>query len=84
MRVDKVLEYLKDYEPDDELIIVWYDSSSNWNNDEPAAKEVWTKVVEMVEEEEAHLTMELSDAILRACSIVEKKLKEGTSDAIND
>lgn len=47
MKVSKAIEYLSDYNPDDELIIAWWDRETTGHDD--ISVEEWSKMIQIID-----------------------------------
>ena len=51
MRVDKAIEYLQDYDPNDELLIAWWDRETTGHDD--ISVEEWSKMVQIIDRQDS-------------------------------
>lgn len=50
MKVSKAIEMLKDYKPDEEIYILWWDSEiTEMFSEEPLAEDKWNEIVDSLE-----------------------------------
>lgn len=48
MKVSKAIEYLQDYNPDDELIIAWWDRETTGHDD--ISVEEWSEMIKIIDQ----------------------------------
>ena len=46
MKVKDVIEYMKEYNPEDELLVMWWDSDVLYNDNDTVSKEEWNKIID--------------------------------------
>jgi hypothetical protein len=51
MKVSKAIEYLKDYDPNDELLIAWWDRETTGHDD--ISVEEWSKMVQIIDRQDS-------------------------------
>jgi hypothetical protein len=51
MKVKDVIEYMKEYNPEDELLVMWWDSDVLYNDleNDPVSKEEWNKIIDKID-----------------------------------
>jgi hypothetical protein len=75
MKVSKLIEQLKQYESDDELIVAYWDKETvEWYSDVEITKDEWSCVVEMYEDREWYWqSMAASDFTEWAEKVIEER-----------
>jgi hypothetical protein len=51
MRVDKAIEYLSDYKPDDEILIAWWDRETTGHDD--ISVEEWSEMIRIIDRKDS-------------------------------
>ena len=49
MKVKDVIEYMKEYNPEDELLVMWWDSDVLYNDNDTVSKEEWNKIIDQTD-----------------------------------
>jgi len=46
MKAKDVIKYMKEYKPEDEMLVMWWDADSLYNDDDPVTNEEWNKIID--------------------------------------
>jgi len=46
MKAKDVIKYMKEYHPEDELLVMWWNEDSLYNDDDPVTNEEWNKIID--------------------------------------
>jgi len=46
MKAKDVIEYMKEYNPEDEMLVMWWDADVLTNWDDPVTNEEWNKIID--------------------------------------
>jgi len=46
MKAKEVIKYMKEYNPEDELLVMWWNEDSFHNDYDPVTNEEWNKIID--------------------------------------
>ena len=49
MKAKDIIEYMKGYHPEDEMLVMWWDISSLYNDDYPITNKEWNKIIDITD-----------------------------------